>query len=335
MPSNKNQRIRCLILDNCFRNNSKKYQIDDLIHAVNEGLAESLPNGGTISRRTIYNDIAFMKSPEGGLADIQKTKDGTKTYYAYKDPNFSISGNPFNEEERQYLKLLISTLSSFKGLPQMQTLRETIENIQILSLDNHDTPYFEFEENPFIEGIEYLQYFYNAIVSKSPQQIEYKPYGKSQTTYRFHPQYIKQYNKRWYVAGVTSNYPSKTSLFPLDRIIKTTPLKESYIESTINWQDYWEDVIGITVPNEKVESVTLWVYGNTRYYFQSNPLHGSQRIKELDNDRFEVKLSVKINFEIKRLLLSYADCIEVISPSWLREEHSYQLAKALQRYSLR
>lgn len=330
MPANKNQRIRCLILDKCFRNASKNYQIQDLVETVNEELREILPDGGTVSRRTIYNDIAFMESPEGGLVDIMKTKDGVKTFYRYRDPSFSIAGNPFNEEERQYMKTLVETLSQFRGLPQMETLREALANINLLSLEPEESPCLEFEGNPYVEGLQYLQYLHNAIRSKAAQAIEYKPYEKKPRTYHFHPQYLKQYNHRWYVFGVTTEYPDSVSNFPLDRIASINPISDKYIESKVEWDEYFDDVIGVSIPSSEVEEVSFVVHGTTAYYIQSKPLHGSQKSKWIDKDTLEVSLSVRVNYELRHILMGYADSITVLKPKSLRKELADRASKALQ-----
>ena len=42
--------------------------------------------------------------------------------------------------------------------------------------------------------------------------------------------------------------------------------------------------------------------------------------------------SVKVNYELKRLLLSYAPNIKILSPQSLVEEHADSLRRALGRY---
>lgn len=333
MPANKNQRIRCLILDSCFRNTGKKYQIEDLVDAVNEGLAEILPNGGAVSKRMIYNDIVFMESPEGGLVDLVREKDGRKVYYHYRDTNFSIVENPFTEEERKYFQSLITTLSHFRGLPQLEALQETLSNITLMTMEPCGRQCMEFEENPYVGGLQWLQPLYNAIQSQSAQELTYEPYGKPSQTFRFHPQYLKQYNRRWYVFGVTTEHPMSVSNFPLDRVKSVSPISDAYIHSGIDWQEHFEDVIGVTVPEEEASDIHFLVHGRTGYYIQSNPLHGSQRTKWIDKDTLDVHLYVKINYELKRNLLSYSDSITILSPLHLKEFHLSQLMEAQKHYS--
>ena len=55
MPVNKNAYLRYQILDQCFSNNRRRYNIDDLIALVSEKL------GYNISLRQIREDIANLR----------------------------------------------------------------------------------------------------------------------------------------------------------------------------------------------------------------------------------------------------------------------------------
>ncbi|MBQ4205815.1 MAG: WYL domain-containing protein, partial [Bacteroidales bacterium] len=48
------------------------------------------------------------------------------------------------------------------------------------------------------------------------------------------------------------------------------------------------------------------------------------------DDTLDVKLQVKINYELKRLLLSYADSITILAPQRLVEEHKESLRRAME-----
>lgn len=332
MPITKNQRIRCKILDDCFRNRGKKYQIEDLIQAVNEGMVEIYPDRTTISRRTIYNDIEFMQSPEGGNADIVKERDGRNVYYRYADANFSVFNSPFREEDRQYLRTMMDALSRLKGLPHLEALQEAFANIEMLAAGPEATPCIEFEANPYIEGVQHLQPLNNAIQSRSAVELVYQPYDKPSITYRFHPQYLKQCNHRWYVLGVTTQYPEDISTFPLDRIVSLKPIADTYIPASVDWDDYFDDVVGITLSDSPLEEVHFLVHGKTGHYIQTKPIHSSQRHHWIDTDTLDVHLTLRINYEFRRILLSYADAITILSPASLVASHRQQLLKALEQY---
>jgi len=78
MATNKNALIRYKVLDNCFRNPGKRYFIGNLIEECNKVLFEIDPNSNGISRRQIFEDIAFMESNEGWNIDLAKHRDGKR-----------------------------------------------------------------------------------------------------------------------------------------------------------------------------------------------------------------------------------------------------------------
>jgi hypothetical protein len=97
MATNKNALIRYKVLDNCFRNLGKRYFIGDLIEACKKVLTEIDPETNGISRRQIFEDIAFMESKEGWVIELTRYREGKKVYYRYTDINFSINNMPLNE----------------------------------------------------------------------------------------------------------------------------------------------------------------------------------------------------------------------------------------------
>ena len=57
----------------------------------------------------------------------------------------------------------------------------------------------------------------------------------------------------------------------------------------IDFNEYFEDIIGVTIPNDLVENIILKIDRTLVPYITTKPLHGSQKIKEIDNN-FEVHL---------------------------------------------
>jgi len=81
MATNKNASIRYRVLDNCFRNVGRKYFINDLISECENVLLDIDPHSNGISKRQIYDDIAFMESAEGWSIELERHNDGKKVYY--------------------------------------------------------------------------------------------------------------------------------------------------------------------------------------------------------------------------------------------------------------
>ena len=332
MSKNKQAYLRYKILDQCFRNTGRKYQIKDLQKAVDQELSKTYPSGNCICRKTIYNDIDFMSSDEGWNIKLDKTHEGRNVYYRYADPTFSIINQPLTEDQINFLKSTFQTLSTFQGLPQLDWLQDGLSKFELFTL-NQETPCVDFENNIDLVGLQHLPTLYNAIQYHTVLKIVYKPFDRDPQTHTLHPQYLKQYNKRWYILGVTSQRPTDITNFPIDRIQSITPTNETYIESTTNWQDIFDDIVGITYsPNLPAEDIEFLVFGKIRHYLETNPIHSTQRVTHIDDDTIKIHLNVQINHELKRVLLSYAHSIKILAPQSLIEAHKQQLQDALSHY---
>lgn len=96
-----------------------------------------------------------------------------------------------------------------------------------------------------------------------------------------------------------------------------------YIENTKwNFGEYFEDVIGVTVKEEKkAEPIKLWVDGEQYNYIKTKPLHGSQRVIERREDNSRViQIEVQENYELYQKLLSFGEKVVVLEPERIRKK---------------
>jgi len=336
MATNKNALIRYKVLDNCFRNPGRRYFIGDLIDACEKVLAEIDPDSNGISRRQIFEDIAFMESKEGWEIELAKLRDGKKVFYRYADINFSINNMPLNEVEINQLKAAVDILSQFKGMPQFEWVNELVPKLkQGIASDEASATIMEFDSNQYLKGIEHLGPLHNAIFYKKVLSVSYQPF-ENETPFEvvMHPYFLKQYNNRWFLFGYNPEKDKFDWNLAIDRIVSIKEIKGKYHKNaTIDWQEYFEDIIGVTKPiDATVENVVLHFTGKTGNYMETKPLHGSQEPKWLDDQTLEVKLQLIINYELERLILSYADSVSVIQPLSLAKAIKNRLKEALNNY---
>jgi predicted DNA-binding transcriptional regulator YafY len=336
MSVNKNALLRYKVLDSCFRNHAKKYFIEDLVEECSKVICELNSNSNGISKRQIYLDIEFMESPEGWNIDLEKIRIGKKFYYRYFDPKFSINNMPLNELEINHLKSAIDILAQFKGMPQFEWMNETLTKLQQGSAkDLNEKIIIEFDSNQYLKGIENIGELYNAILYKKALLIKYMPFEASEAfDITIHPYYLKQYNNRWFLYGYNPSNNKHDWNLALDRIKSISESNDKYHKNNIiNWQDYFEDIVGVTKPEKgKAETVVLLFKGKTGHYIESKPIHGSQKLKRIDNDLVEVSLNVILNYELERLILSYADSVQVLKPKKLVDFIIEKTKLALKQY---
>ena len=336
MATNKYALIRYKILDNCFRNTGRRYFIEDLIWECNKVLLEMDPESNGISLRTIRDDIAFMKSSEGWEIELAELKDGKKFYYRYLDTSFSINNMPLNELEINHLRSAINILSQFKGMPQFEWIHELLPKLnQGISSEDEITTIMEFDNNSYLKGIQNLGPLHDAILYKKVLSINYQPYENDEPfEIILHPYYLKQYNNRWFVFGYNPQNEKPDWNLAIDRIVSLKEIRGKYVKnSQIDWKEYFDDIIGVTKPiDAEIENVVLHFNAKTGKYMETKPIHETQISKWLDKNTFEARLKVIVNYELERLILSYADSVTVIKPLKLATIIKKRLKEALKQY---
>lgn len=332
MATNKHAQIRYNTLDKCFRNPGKRFAIEDLVAACNEAIYEFTGKEEGIKKRQLYDDIRFMESEQGWSIELKKTKDGRKVYYRYEDLNFSISNKPLNETEALHLKEALLTLSRFKGMPQYDWIDELGTRLDAeFKLNKNSQKVMSFEENEYLEGKTFISDLYNAITYKKVVAIEYKNFKKENSTiYELSPYHLKQYNKRWFLFGKSPNFETLTNL-ALDRIISIKETDKNFEETNIDFDEYFDDVVGVTIPNSPIETIKIKIIESLVPYIRTKPLHPTQIYKFEDNSH-RITLKVIPNYELESLLLSYGESLQVLEPLSFVEKMRIRVEKMKNNY---
>lgn len=337
MPTNKNAAIRYQALDKCFRDYRHRYYIDDLIDACEEALLYyngSKTNG--VSRRQIFEDIKFMESDTGWSIPLERKKDGKKVYYRYKYSDFSINQQPLTDEEAQQLQTVILTLGRFRGLPSNEWVEEVISNLEWrFNLKGKKENVISFEQNPNLKGLEFLSDVIDAASNHQSLHIEYHNYknGGKDILFTVHPYYVKQYNNRWFLFGLDNNRKEISNL-ALDRIVSIQIASDvAFIPNqTIDFEHYFDDVVGVTVHQAEPIDIRLQFAENRFMYVVSKPLHHSQHI--IDEDNHIISITVIPNRELDQLLLSFGADVEVLSPDTFRAHFQKKIEENYKKYFL-
>lgn len=334
MATNKHAIIRYQTLDKCFRNPGRTYYIDDLIEACNDAIYEYSGIEDGIKRRQVLDDIKFMESEQGWNIPLEHIRDGHKVYFRYEDMSFSINNQPLNETEENQLKEALLTLSRFKGMPQFEWVDEIAARLDSgLGLSKTSQQIIEFEQNDYLQGLEFITPLYNAILYKKVLNLAYKSFKREDNqVIIFHPYYLKQYKNRWFVFGLNEEFGQITNL-ALDRMMGVEDCKHEYIPNDVDFSEYFEDIIGVTLHKEaKLDKILLKVNNNLYPYIKTKPLHGSQKIKEKGDSFVMFELELIPNYELESLILSYGEGIEVFSPITLRDKIKNRIQQTLNNY---
>lgn len=330
MATNKNAQIRYHALDRCLSNWSRRYYIGDLVDACNDALylynGEGTKGAG-VRKRQVQEDLKFMQSEEGYSMMIDTIRDGHRVYYRYHHRNDSISERPFNQEEQNIVSDALMLLKRFEGVPQFDWLMDIDKKLYSTSqLGKEVRSVVSFQHNPYLKGMDkdYYKQIFDAIVNKQALEICYHPFGKDAKELVVSPYHLKQYNNRWFLIGKQSDYDGLTN-YAIDRIDGAKELGRKNFEpldEDFNFDEFFEDVIGVSVEDVPVEDVVIYVNEKAFNYIYTKPLHESQvaRNERAEDGRRIITLQVKDNYELRALLRSFGSQIEVIKPTSIREK---------------
>lgn len=329
MPVDKQVFLRYQVLNRCFRNRYREFTIDDLVAECNKALRKA--DKQDVSKRTIQNDINLLEADYGIILD-ENLKRGRQRLYRYCDTSYTLPLFRINDEERNKIQGAIAVLEHFEGEPMYDWARTLLKQIEGGLYDDDSAPVVSFQSNPDLKGIDLFGRLLQAIIAKRALKLTYTPYGKPTFEVKVYPYHLKQFNDRWYLIAQAVGYDS-LGHYALDRIENFEKISIPYKESDVDFDEYFDDVIGVTVPENNSEDVVLRINKPRFEYIRTKPLHLSQRIVEENNSFSVIKINVKINKELEALILSFGSDMEVISPDSLRAGISDKIKVMNQKYT--
>jgi predicted DNA-binding transcriptional regulator YafY len=318
MASNKNALIRYKTIDYCLRNKFRKWTLDDLITACSDALYEYEGKDVYVSKRTVQLDIQLMRSDKLGYnAPIEVYH---RKFYRYSTEDFSIMNIPVTDTDVKIMNEAIQVLRQFKDFSLFKEMDGVLQRLEdsVFSVQKNNRAIIHLDKNERLKGLEYIDPLYEAIQNKKAIKVLYKSFKARQAGYmHIHPQLLKEFNNRWFILAV---HKGKMLNLALDRIYEISIEEQlPYINHNIDGDEYFKEVIGVTVSNSRAQNIEFWVDKRNAPYVVTKPFHKSQTtIKQTETGTiFNIK--VQINFELERMVLGYGDLIEIRSPKKFRE----------------
>ena len=287
---------------------------------------------------------ALEKVSLGCIIDNGKNGKGKAYKYIGKDDD------PLAEErkaiEQRRVEDYVAFCKASAGILPASWFSAYFENIQLL-LDTHredegGMSYIRSSLEQNLTNIDLLPVFYKAITNKQVLRFAYQRFGQEPFTLTFHPQFLKEYNGRWFVFGEADREPYQAYNVPLDRIVGEVNEVDdvNYISAPKGfYQNFFKNIIGVTHEKDaKVEEVII----RTKTEYQhglllTKPLHHSQKEKHLfgeheDGTYGEVSLMIEPNRELRGRILMYGENLEVMQPLSLRKQIKEIIMKQMELY---
>ena len=257
----------------------RNYEIEFNIKILSSG------EGYGVLKKAFPEVIRAMEEKYPGcIADNGKKGKGR----AYK--YIGVDDNPLAEErqatEQKSLEDYVTFCKASSGIMPSSWFSSFFENTQLLldtnreSKDGTASISSSLEQN--LTNIHLLPTFYKAITDKQVLKFFYQRFGQEPFEFTFHPQFLKEYNGRWFVFGDADREPYKAYNVPLDRI-ETLPYGEH--------DGQWYGEIQLTIePNRELRGKIL-AYG--QYLEVITPQSLREQIKDNIREQMEQYLDDK------------------------------------------
>ena len=312
-----------------------------------------------------YNKIACNSEP--GYGELKKAfpevlkalensipgcieDNGLSKGKAYK--YIGDNDDPLAEERKAVVQKSVEDYVAFckasAGILPASWFSSFFENTQILLDTNRESKDGETricssaEQN--LSNLDLLPVFYKAIANKQVLSFDYQPFGQELFTLTFHPQFIKEYNGRWFVFGDANREPYQAYNVPLDRIVGDVSEVNNveYIPAEKGfYQHYFKNIVGVTHEEDaKVEQVVIRTKSEYQHgLLLTKPLHHSQKETQPFGEHAgqwygEVTITIEPNRELRGKILMYGEGLEVMEPLSFREQLRTAIIMQMEQYEL-
>jgi len=331
MAINKNALIRYKTIDKCLQNTFRKWTLTDLIEAVSDALYEYEGKDVDVSKRTVQLDLQMMRSDKLGYNAPIVVYD--RKFYKYDVDGYSIINIPVTDKDVKIMNEAIQVLRQFKDFSLFKEMDGVLQRLEdsVYSSQENKRAIIHLDKNEQLKGLEFIDPIYEAIQNKRVLEVQYQSFKARQaSTMIVHPQLLKEFNNRWFLLA---SHNKKMLTLALDRILKIKLLEtESYKDLNIIGDDYYKDVVGVTVSNTRPQRIEFWVDKKNAPYVITKPFHSSQRLIRHTEDGVIFNILIQVNFELERLILGFGESIEVLKPKKLRKRMMTKLKKSLEHY---
>lgn len=257
----------------------------------------------TLKSKDLSHSESFFKKVKKKLIEF-----GVEVTYNTRDRSYDIEKED-NEQE------VFKILSKAQNLITLEILSTRLNSREQALGEKVQLGYSSTNS----KGFKYVNTCLDAILSQRYINLTHKRFEKNaeRSHKNLKPLFLKEYQNKWYLV-VDPIENRDYTMFALDRI-ENLELTEQRFELShkVNYS-LFDQAIGVDLRDE-VAIVKLKVDKEQMNYILISPLHPSQQIIDENENGMIFTLKVKLNHELKRIIMSYGSHIEVLEPAILRE----------------
>ncbi len=226
----------------------------------------------------------------------------------------------------------IANSDDLEGDSIRQWLLESLSMNNMLNESSDMRDRILFEKIPSSQ--KWLPVIVNAMRDNKAVELTYQSFTREEpSTFIAHPYCLKLFRQRWYMLAKSEDY-DKPRIYSLDRIIDAHQSRQSLKRpKNFDAKSFFDNYFGIIIGTDRKPcEILLKVDDSQVKYFDSLPLHESQRKVEVTNEYSIYSYHFAPTFDFEQEVLSHSPFVEVISPDYFRDEIKADLKKALERY---
>lgn len=199
-----------------------------------------------------------------------------------KPTNSYYLGEPDESKLTEVKRWLLKTISEENVVMEGESLGDRLQ----------------LEEIP--EGGVHLQTIISAMKEKKELEMTYKSYWSEQYTTSLEPFFLRAFERRWYIIGISGRHLGELRTYALDRIVDLKITGKDFIyPKDYDAKAFYTNFFGIFHTGGKPEKVVLKASDNQQNFLRSLPLHHSQQEIESGEDYavFEYYIVPTYDFE--------------------------------------
>ena len=189
-----------------------------------------------------------------------------------------------------------------------------------------------FEKVP--SSSKWLTVIVNAMRDGKALEMTYQSFNRPEpSTFETHPYCLKIFRQRWYMLARTIG-KEELRIYSLDRVIVIKVLEKPLeCPKDFDAADFFSNYFGIIVGNNVTPSIVEVKVDSIQVpYFESLPLHPSQEAINKTPEYTFYRFYVVPTFDLKQELLKRGPTVEVLSPSWFRDEIKDDILEMTKNY---
>lgn len=215
--------------------------------------------------------------------------------------------------------------------------------LESLSMNNLLNETKDMRDRILLEKIpsshKWLPVIVNAMRDGKVIEMTYQSFWKDEPcTFKANPYCLKLFKQRWYMLA-KSEGKDEPRIYSLDeRMINVVQTDQDYkLPAKFNAEKFFAEFFGIIVGTDcKSQTVKIRVDKDQEKYFDTLPLHDSQRkLEEESDESYSIyRYHIVPTFDFKQELLSRGPAVEVLEPNEFREEIMDDIAKMASLYMI-